>query len=48
MLNSDDIAFGGGGVTNAEVRLESDGCNGFSHSAALRIPPLGAMFLLRD
>ena len=48
VLNSDDIAFGGGGVTNAEVRLEADGCNGFSHSAALRIPPLGATFLLRD
>lgn len=48
VLNSDDIAFGGGGVTNGEVRLEADGCNGFSHSAALRIPPLGATFLLRD
>jgi 1,4-alpha-glucan branching enzyme len=47
-LNSDDVAFGGGGVTNAEVVLDREPANGFAQSASLRIPPLGAVFLLRD
>lgn len=46
VLNSDDLAFGGGGVVNTQVSLEPTPWQGFSHSAALRIPPLGALFLM--
>ncbi|MFD2674763.1 1,4-alpha-glucan branching protein GlgB [Gulosibacter bifidus] len=47
ILNSDDLAFGGSGVTNPELRVQAEGAHGFPQSVDLRMPPLGATFLRR-
>ncbi len=46
ILNSDDLAFGGSGVTNPSVlRSEELHWNNRDNSVSLRVPPLGAVFL---
>lgn len=47
ILNSDDLAYGGSGVTNPQLHMNSEGTHGFPQSVDLRIPPLGATFLRR-
>ena len=47
LLSSDDIWFGGSGVRNEQVRVEAVPHHDADHSAALRIPPVGAVFLVR-
>lgn len=48
VLNTDAQAYGGSGVGNmGEVHAEQVPMNGREHSAALRIPPLGALILRR-
>jgi len=44
-LNSDDARFGGSGVTNGDVWAEGWGIHGRAHSAAIDVPPLGAVIL---
>ncbi|WP_402466466.1 1,4-alpha-glucan branching protein GlgB [Isoptericola aurantiacus] len=45
-LNTDDLRYGGSGVVNTgEVRSEPIPWHGREHSAALRVPPLGALVL---
>ncbi len=45
VLNTDDLKYGGSGVTNGIVNAEPIGWNGRAHSAALRVPPLGVVYL---
>ena len=45
VLNTDDLAWGGSGVTNGTVETDPIGWNGRAQSAALRVPPLGAVWL---
>lgn len=46
ILNTDDVAFGGSGVTNVgTIYAEHIGWNGRAHSVELRVPPLGAVWL---
>ncbi|MGO1545217.1 MAG: 1,4-alpha-glucan branching protein GlgB [Gulosibacter sp.] len=47
VLNSDAFEFGGAGVVNDTVIASGEPANGHGQSAALRIPPLGAVFLRR-
>ncbi|MCL1592972.1 MAG: 1,4-alpha-glucan branching protein GlgB [Actinomycetia bacterium] len=44
-LTSDDLAYGGSGVTNGDVIADTVSTHGFDHSIELTIPPLGAVFL---
>jgi 1,4-alpha-glucan branching enzyme len=44
-LNSDDLSYGGSGVTNGAVEADAISMHGFDHSIELTIPPLGAVFL---
>ena len=45
VINTDDLKYGGSGVTNGTVSTEPIGWNGRAQSAALRVPPLGAIYL---
>jgi 1,4-alpha-glucan branching enzyme len=45
-LNSDDIVFGGSGVTNGYVHAEHIGWQGREYSASLTLPPLGGCVLV--
>ncbi len=45
LINSDDEAFGGGGVHNEPVRAVKEPMHGFEYSISLRIPPMSAMLL---
>ena len=48
MFNSDDTRFGGSGVTNPDEMTSSlTPMNGLEQSLSLRLPPLGAVFLVR-
>ncbi|HMA45759.1 MAG TPA: 1,4-alpha-glucan branching protein GlgB [Frankiaceae bacterium] len=44
-LNSDEQRFGGSGVVNGGVTAEEIPWNDLPHSAALRLPPLGVLWL---
>ena len=44
VFNTDEVRFGGSGVTNAGVRFRSESAGG-KHAVRLRIPPLGACVL---
>ncbi|WP_341358701.1 1,4-alpha-glucan branching protein GlgB [Georgenia sp. M64] len=47
VLNSDDEAYGGSGVLNpGTLHAEEVSWNGRQHSVALRVPPLGAVWLV--
>jgi 1,4-alpha-glucan branching enzyme len=49
ILNTDAVSYGGSGVGNAgEVRTETTPWDGLPVSAALRLPPLGALWLRLD
>lgn len=45
VLNTDDPKYGGSGVLNTSITVEKVGWNGRAQSAALRVPPLGAVYL---
>ncbi|MDJ1372645.1 1,4-alpha-glucan branching protein GlgB [Gulosibacter molinativorax] len=47
VLNSDDLAFGGSGVTNDTLIANGAPAHGHGQSVSLRVPPLGATFLRR-
>lgn len=44
VFNTDDAAFGGGGITNGTVKAEPIGMHGLSQSVSLTLPPLSVMF----
>lgn len=44
LINTDDLKYGGSGVTNEKVRSESQPARGFPYSALVRIPPLGTVW----
>ena len=44
VFNTDEVRFGGSGVTNAGVRFRSESVGG-KHAVRLRIPPLGVCVL---
>ncbi|RPF25771.1 1,4-alpha-glucan branching protein GlgB [Georgenia muralis] len=47
VLNSDDQSYGGSGVLNpSTLQAEEVSWNGRQHSVALRVPPLGAVWLV--
>lgn len=45
ILNSDDLEFGGSGVTNGEISADAGPNRNQPASAILRLPPLGALWL---
>jgi 1,4-alpha-glucan branching enzyme len=45
ILNSDDVQYGGSGVTNGEISADAGPDRGQPASAILRLPPLGALWL---
>ncbi|MGC5167867.1 1,4-alpha-glucan branching protein GlgB [Luteimicrobium sp. DT211] len=48
-LNTDAQTYGGSGVGNlGSVTAEDVGVDGFAHSASVRLPPLGALFLVPE
>ncbi|PJI84762.1 1,4-alpha-glucan branching protein GlgB [Luteimicrobium subarcticum] len=48
-LNTDATTYGGSGVGNlGRVTATGEGHNGFPFSASVRLPPLGAIFLVHD
>jgi 1,4-alpha-glucan branching enzyme len=44
-LNSDDLRYGGSGVTNGSVTTDDVSTHGYDHSLELTLPPLAALFL---
>jgi 1,4-alpha-glucan branching enzyme len=48
VLNSDDLQYGGSGVTNGEITANGAPHRGQPASAILRLPPLGALWLERS
>ena len=47
VFNTDEVRFGGSGVTNSEpAPVEQISSHGRDYSAAVRIPPLGAAFFV--
>ena len=44
ILNTDDVKYGGSGVTNAEVSVLHEEAKGLSYSALVRVPPLGTVW----
>lgn len=47
ILNTDDLRFGGSGVTNTSIAVLHEENRGYSRSAVIRIPPLGTVWLAR-
>ncbi|GMA25246.1 hypothetical protein GCM10025864_30050 [Luteimicrobium album] len=48
-LNTDAQTYGGSGVGNlGSVTAEEVDADGFTHSASVRLPPLGALFLVPE
>ncbi len=45
LANSDDLRFGGSGVTNGDVEADEESTHGYDYSVSLTLPPLGAVFL---
>jgi 1,4-alpha-glucan branching enzyme len=45
VLNSDDLAYGGSGVTNGTLTADEMSMHGYDFSLELTIPPLAAVFL---
>ncbi|UUP16724.1 1,4-alpha-glucan branching protein GlgB [Nitratireductor thuwali] len=48
ILNSDDSRYGGSGVTNPQIDAAEEPWHGRPASAALRLPPLGAVILTSE
>ena len=44
ILNTDDVKYGGSGVTNAEVSVLHEEAKGLAYSALVRVPPLGTVW----
>ncbi len=44
-LNSDDLRYGGSGITNGSVDADTISTHGYDHSLEMTIPPLSAIFL---
>jgi 1,4-alpha-glucan branching enzyme len=45
LVNTDDVAFGGSGVTNGAVSATNDSAHGLDFSVPLALPPLGVVWL---
>jgi 1,4-alpha-glucan branching enzyme len=45
LLNSDDVRYGGSGVTNPEIYCTPDGAHGRSHSIRISVPPLATIII---
>lgn len=45
LINTDDLKYGGSGVTNSMLKVISGEVRGFSQSTILRLPPLGTVWL---
>ncbi|SDJ13370.1 1,4-alpha-glucan branching enzyme [Actinokineospora alba] len=45
VLNTDDITYGGSGVINPEIKVETIECHGRQHSTELSLPPSGVIWL---
>ena len=45
LVNTDDMKFGGSGVTNQQLLASNEGHRGFAHSVLLRVPPLATVWL---
>jgi 1,4-alpha-glucan branching enzyme len=45
IINSDNEIYGGSGVVNESLNVVNEEARGFSHSAILRLPPLGSIWL---
>ncbi|WP_173932372.1 1,4-alpha-glucan branching protein GlgB [Chelativorans sp. Marseille-P2723] len=48
ILNSDDVRYGGSGVTNGVLEVTEEPWHGRPASAELRLPPLGSTVLIRE
>jgi 1,4-alpha-glucan branching enzyme len=48
VLNSDDLKYGGSGISNGEINASGPANAGQPASATLRLPPLGALWLERS
>jgi 1,4-alpha-glucan branching enzyme len=48
LLNSDDLKYGGSGISNGEINAVGSADRGQPASATLRLPPLGALWLERS
>ncbi|MGI9032467.1 MAG: alpha amylase C-terminal domain-containing protein [Acidimicrobiales bacterium] len=46
LLNTDDVEFGGSGVSNGAVNAAKEGSSGLGFSAELVLPPLGVLWLV--
>jgi len=44
ILNSDDVRFGGSGVTNGSVKSEKGEMHGFEQHISLTLPPMSTMY----
>lgn len=45
IINTDALTYGGSGVTNSALSVIANPTHGCSHSAQLRVPPLGTLWL---
>ena len=45
IMNTDALTYGGSGVTNSALSVIANPTHGCSHSAQLRVPPLGTLWL---
>ena len=45
ILNTDDLRFGGSGVTNSTIEVRHEEARGLPQSALVRVPPLGTVWL---
>jgi 1,4-alpha-glucan branching enzyme len=49
IFNSDDVAFGGTGITNGtEIKSDGEPMHGFEQSIRLNLPPMSALYLKLD
>jgi 1,4-alpha-glucan branching enzyme len=48
ILNSDSATFGGSNTLTGAVTAEATGWNDLDYSAALTLPPLGAVWLAHE
>jgi 1,4-alpha-glucan branching enzyme len=44
ILNTDDLRFGGSGVTNSTIEVRHEEARGLPQSALVRVPPLGTVW----
>jgi 1,4-alpha-glucan branching enzyme len=45
IFNTDDLKYGGSGVTNTEIVVSNEGLHGYAAQTTLRLPPLATIWL---